>query len=58
MTTAGGRTGPQLVNDVLNVAGLRPASPPLSMGWCIDCHRKENATRGTKASLDCVTCHH
>jgi cytochrome c7-like protein/class III cytochrome C family protein len=58
MTTAGGRTGPQLVNDVLNVAGLRPASPPLTMGWCIECHRKENATRNMKAPLDCVTCHH
>ena len=58
MTTAGGRTGPRIVNDLLNLTGLRPASPPLSMGWCIDCHREQNATRGTKAPLDCVTCHH
>jgi len=29
-------------------AGLRPAAPPLSMGWCIDCHRKENAARGIR----------
>jgi hypothetical protein len=58
MTTAGARTGPQLVNDLLHVAGLRPASPPLSMGWCVDCHRKENAARGTQAPLDCVACHH
>jgi hypothetical protein len=58
MTTAAGTTGPRLVNDLLNVAGLRPASPPLSMGWCIECHRRENATRGMHAPLDCVTCHH
>jgi len=29
-----------------------------NMGWCIDCHRDQNATKGTKAPLDCVTCHH
>jgi hypothetical protein len=58
MTTAAGTTGPRLVNDLLHVAGLRPAAPALSMGWCIDCHRKENAGRGMRAPLDCVTCHH
>lgn len=58
MTTASGTTGPQIVNDLLNLTGMRPASPPLSMGWCIDCHREQNATRGMKAPLDCVTCHH
>ena len=58
MTTAAGRTGPRVVNDLLRVAGLRPAAPALSMGWCIDCHRKENETRGMRAPLDCVTCHH
>jgi hypothetical protein len=58
MTTAAGSTGPRLVNDLLYVAGLRPAAPSLSMGWCIDCHRRENATRGMRAPLDCVTCHH
>ena len=58
MTTVGGRTGPRLVNDLLNLAGMRPAAPPLTMGWCIDCHREQNATRGTNAPLDCVTCHH
>jgi hypothetical protein len=58
MTTVGAHTGPQLVNDLLNVAGLRTAAPPLSMGWCIECHREQNATRGAKAPLDCVTCHH
>jgi hypothetical protein len=58
MTTVGAHTGPQLVNDLLNVVGLRTAAPPLSMGWCIECHREQNATRGAKAPLDCVTCHH
>ena len=50
--------GPQVVNDLLRLTGLRPASPALSMGWCLDCHRTENATRGTRAPLDCVACHH
>jgi hypothetical protein len=58
MTTVGATTGPRIVNDLLNLTGMRPAPPPLSMGWCIDCHRDQNATRGTKAPLDCVTCHH
>src|SRR5437762_2918281 len=58
MTTVGASTGPRLVNDLLNLTGMRPAAPPLTMGWCIDCHRDQNATRGTNAPLDCVTCHH
>jgi hypothetical protein len=51
-------TGPNLVNDLLNLVGFRPSPPPLTMGWCIDCHRSQNASRGTRAPLDCVTCHH
>jgi mono/diheme cytochrome c family protein len=51
-------TGPRLVDDLIRMAGLRPPPPPLSMGWCIDCHRQENATRGTRAPLDCIACHH
>ena len=31
---------------------------PLTMGWCVDCHREQNATAGRHAPLDCVTCHH
>jgi len=57
-TVASTTTGPTLVNDMLNLLGFRPAPPPLSMGWCIDCHREQNATRGTQAPLDCVACHH
>jgi len=58
MTTVGARTGPRLANDLLNLVGLRPAPPPVTMGWCIECHRRENAARGMHAPLDCVTCHH
>ena len=58
MTTFAARTGPQVSNDLLRLIGLRPAQPMLTMGWCIDCHRDHNARRGTKAPLDCITCHH
>jgi hypothetical protein len=58
MTTFAAETGPRIANDLLNLAGFRPAAPPLSMGWCIDCHREQNAKAGKQAPLDCVTCHH
>lgn len=58
MTTVGAETGPRLGNDLLNLVGLRPVAPPVTMGWCVDCHREQNATRGMKAPLDCVICHH
>jgi hypothetical protein len=58
MTTVGATTGPSLVNDMLNLVGLRPAPPPLTMGWCVECHRQYNTTRNTQAPLDCVMCHH
>jgi hypothetical protein len=58
MTTFAAATGPRLTNDLLNLVGFRPAAPPLTMGWCVDCHRRENATAGKQAPLDCVTCHH
>lgn len=58
MRAVGATTGPNLPNDLLRLVGLRPPPPPLSMGWCIDCHREQNATRGTRAPLDCVNCHH
>jgi len=57
MTTFGATTGPRLTNDLLHLVGLKPGAPPLSMGWCIDCHRAQNAA-GKQAPLDCVTCHH
>jgi hypothetical protein len=58
MTTVAATTGPTLTNDLLNLVGLRPAPPRLTMGWCVDCHRQQNATRGSQAPLDCVVCHH
>lgn len=58
MTTVGAVTGPRLAHDLLTLVGLRTAPPPLSMGWCIECHRRENATRSTRAPLDCIACHH
>src|SRR5688572_7671146 len=58
MTTVGAVTGPTLINDLLNVAGLRPVAPPLTMGWCLECHRRQNAKHGMNAPLDCVACHH
>ena len=58
MTTVSARTGPTLTNDLLNVAGFHTAPPPLTMGWCIDCHREQNATRNASAPLDCIACHH
>jgi Cytochrome c7 and related cytochrome c/Class III cytochrome C family len=59
-TIAAPPTGPNLGNDMLSLVGLRPAAPPLSMGWCVECHRQSNADRTKKlhAPLDCATCHH
>jgi hypothetical protein len=58
MTTAAGTTGPRLTHDLLTLVGLRTPAPALTMGWCVECHREQNATRGMKAPLDCVACHH
>ena len=58
MRVVGAQTGPRLLNDLAILVGLRQPPPPLSMGWCVDCHRQQNATRGTQAPLDCVACHH
>jgi mono/diheme cytochrome c family protein len=58
MRVVGARTGPNLLNDLVHLVGLKPPPPPLSMGWCVECHRTENAARGTQAPLDCVACHH
>lgn len=58
MRVVGARTGRNLANDLLNLVGLDPAPPPLTMGWCVDCHREQNRTRGTRAPLDCAVCHH
>lgn len=58
MRVVGGVTGPSLANDLANLLGLKRPSRPLTMGWCVDCHRAENAARKARAPLDCVACHH
>jgi mono/diheme cytochrome c family protein len=58
MRVVGADTGPALLQDLKILVGFKPAPRALTMGWCIECHREQNATRGTHAPLDCVTCHH
>jgi mono/diheme cytochrome c family protein len=58
MPRVGGATGQWLPNDLLNLVGLRPEPRPMTMGWCVNCHRDMNARKKTQAPLDCVTCHH
>ena len=58
MRVVGADTGPKLTDDLLRLAGLRPPARPLTMGWCVDCHRSQNAERGARAPLDCIACHH
>jgi len=58
MRVVGAKTGPHLLDDLTRLVGLKPPAPPLSMGWCVECHRTQNATRGTQAPLDCIACHH
>lgn len=58
MRVVGAETGPSLADDLLRLVGFRPPRRSLTMGWCIDCHREQNATRGGQAPLDCVSCHH
>jgi len=58
MRVVGAQTGPRLTNDLARLVGLKPAPPPLTMGWCVECHRVQNATQGRQAPLDCVACHH
>jgi mono/diheme cytochrome c family protein len=58
MRVVGADTGPSLANDLMNLIGLKPPPRPLTMGWCVECHREQNAARGARAPLDCVTCHH
>jgi mono/diheme cytochrome c family protein len=58
MRVVGARIGPTLANDLVNLVRLRPRNEPMTMGWCIDCHREQNAKHQMKAPLDCVACHH
>ncbi len=36
-------TGQNIVNDVMNLAGMPAPPPKLTMGWCVECHRAANA---------------
>ena len=58
MPVVGGDTGPALTNDLARLVGLKPPQRPFTMGWCVECHRRENEARGLHAPLDCVACHH
>jgi cytochrome c7-like protein/class III cytochrome C family protein len=58
MTTVAASTGRNITHDLVSLVGLRKNGPPLTMGWCIDCHREQNAKHEMHAPLDCVTCHH
>jgi mono/diheme cytochrome c family protein len=58
MRVVGADTGSKLSDDLLRLVGFRPPARPLTMGWCVECHREQNATRGSRAPLECVTCHH
>ena len=58
MRAVGAETGRKLSDDLLRLVGFRPPPPALTMGWCVECHREQNATRGARAPLECVTCHH
>lgn len=58
MTVVAAKTGQNLANDLLNLVGLARSSTALTMGWCVECHTRMNAKDGTKAPLECATCHH
>ena len=43
MEQVAAKTGQNIVNDLMNLAGI-PAKPPLlTMGWCVECHRTANS---------------
>ena len=56
MPVVGADTGPALADDLTRLIGLHPPQRPLTMGWCVECHRRENAARSTQAPLDCIAC--
>ena len=58
MTTVTASTGRGFVNDLVNLTGLTPAPPPLTMGWCVECHKTPQGPKGILGPLDCVACHH
>ncbi|MFQ5898288.1 MAG: cytochrome c3 family protein [Candidatus Methylomirabilia bacterium] len=56
------QTGWKILNDLANLTGLAlaglAAPPPLTMGWCVECHSSTNATQKTSAPSECMSCHH
>jgi mono/diheme cytochrome c family protein len=58
MPVVGADTGPAITDDLMRLVGVHPPQRPLTMGWCVDCHRRENETKKTQAPLDCIACHH
>ncbi len=58
MRVVGADTGRGIEHDLRSLVGFRAPQRPLTMGWCIDCHREQNLARGMHAPLECVTCHH
>jgi mono/diheme cytochrome c family protein len=58
MRVVGGARHRSIANDLLNLVGLKPTPRTLTMGWCVECHHRENAKGKAKAPLDCVACHH
>ncbi len=58
MRMVGAETGPSLADDLKKLVGFKPLPRPLTMGWCVACHRQQNAAHSARAPLDCVTCHH
>jgi mono/diheme cytochrome c family protein len=51
-------TGQRFANDLGSLLGLGGPPRTLTMGWCVECHASMNATKKTRAPLDCETCHH
>ena len=43
MERVAAKTGWNLPNDLLNLTGMNIPPTPLTMGWCVECHRSVNA---------------
>jgi mono/diheme cytochrome c family protein len=42
MERVAAKTGQNLPNDLLNLTGMSVPPTPLTMGWCVECHRSVN----------------
>jgi mono/diheme cytochrome c family protein len=43
MEQVAAKTGQNIPNDLLNLAGMNVTPTKLTMGWCVECHRAVNA---------------